>query len=203
MEEKAKKYTGLFRSVKICAAATVDAQGDPHNRIINVLLADDRGVFLVASRGKPFYKQMLESGRVSLAASVPPNQSLKFDGKVKLAGKAELDEIFVQNPGLGEVYPKETRCILDAFWVYEGSGEWFDLRYHPIARETFAYGGAKEEHHGFEIQKTCTACGLCAPQCPQGCIEVGTPYRIVWAHCLQRGRCAEVCPADSVLRLHA
>ncbi|MDL2254195.1 GNAT family N-acetyltransferase [Ruminococcaceae bacterium OttesenSCG-928-I18] len=202
MDEKAKKYVDLFRRVKICSAGTVDAQGKVHSRIINVLMVDARGMFLVASRGKPFYKQMLESGQVALAASVQPNQSLKFDGKVKLAGRAELDEIFVQNPGLGEVYPGETRYILDAFWVYEGCGEWFDLRYHPITRETFAYGGAQEEHNGFEITKGCTECDLCRELCPQGCIEKGSPYHIVWMHCLQCGRCIENCPADAIVRLH-
>ena len=39
MNEKAKKYVDLFRQVKIATAATVDAQGHPQARIINVMLA--------------------------------------------------------------------------------------------------------------------------------------------------------------------
>ena len=40
MNEKAKKYVDLFRRVKIAAAATVDAEGHPQARIINVMLAE-------------------------------------------------------------------------------------------------------------------------------------------------------------------
>ena len=55
MNEKAKKYVDLFRRVKIAAAATVDAEGHPRARIINVMLAEDDGMYIVTSRGKRFY----------------------------------------------------------------------------------------------------------------------------------------------------
>ncbi len=44
---------------------------------------------------------------------------------------------------MNEVYPGDTRYILDAFHIYEGHGEWFDLLHYPISREQFAYGGAR------------------------------------------------------------
>jgi len=37
MNKTAKKYVDLFRQVKVATAATVDAQGHPQARIINVL----------------------------------------------------------------------------------------------------------------------------------------------------------------------
>ena len=78
MNEKAKKYVDLFRRVKIAAAATVDAEGHPRARIINVMLAEDDGMYIVTSRGKPFYKQLVETGEIALAAMCPDCQSLKF-----------------------------------------------------------------------------------------------------------------------------
>ena len=69
MNEKAKKYVDLFRRVKIAAAATVDAEGHPRARIINVMLAEDDGMYIVTSRGKPFYKQLVETGEIALAAA--------------------------------------------------------------------------------------------------------------------------------------
>lgn len=71
MNEKARKYIDLFRKVKIATAATVDEKGHPQARIINVMLAEDDGMYIVTSKGKPFYKQLVESGEIVLAAMVP------------------------------------------------------------------------------------------------------------------------------------
>lgn len=202
MDAKAKKYVDLFRSVKIASAATVDEDGHPRTRIINVLWADDSGMYLVASKGKPFYKQMVETGEVAISAMCPECQSLKFLGKCRIVGKEWVGKIFDENPGIREVYPGKTRYILDAFHVYEGQGEWFDLLHYPISRETFSYGGVAEEHPGFLITDECIECGSCIETCPQQCIEEGSPYRIEWEHCLQCGACFETCPADAVQRLH-
>ena len=70
MNEKAKKYVDLFRRVKIAAAATVDAEGHPQARIINVMLAEDDGMYIVTSRGKPFYKQLVETGEIAPGSHV-------------------------------------------------------------------------------------------------------------------------------------
>ena len=69
----------LFRQVKIATAATVDAEGPPQARIINVMLAEDDGMYIVTSRGKPFYKQLEETGEIALAAGfTDPNYFIRF-----------------------------------------------------------------------------------------------------------------------------
>lgn len=201
MDAKAKKYVELFRRVKIASAATVDAQGRPHSRIINIMLAENDGMYIVTSRGKLFYKQLAGTGEIALSASCPDCQSLKFTGKARIADKKWVDRVFEQNPGMNEVYPGESRYVLDAFHIYAGQGEWFDLLHYPITREAFAYGGEKEEENGFLITSACVGCGLCAKACPQQCIAAGTPYRIEPMHCLQCGLCAEACPANAVRKL--
>ena len=202
MNEKARKYIDMFRKVKITAAATVDQDGHPQARIINVMLAGDDGMYIVTSRGKPFYKQLIETGEIALAAMCPDCQSLKFTGKLRIADKKWVDKVFEENPGMNEVYPGESRYVLDAFHIYAGHGEWFDLLHYPISRERFAFGGAALEDVGFRIGEDCTGCGLCAQVCPQKCIAPGAPYEIAWEHCLQCGLCAEHCPAGAIARLH-
>lgn len=203
MNEKAREYVEMFRRVKIASAATVDGEGHPHSRIINVMLAEDDGMYIVTSRGKPFYQQLTASGEVALSAMCPDCQSLKFSGKVRIVGKEWVDKVFLENPGMNEVYPGESRYALDAFQIYEGWGEWFDLLHYPISRETFAYGGTEAERCGFEITDACSGCGACAAACPQQCITDGVPYVIAQEHCLQCGLCAEKCPAGAVKRLQA
>lgn len=201
MEEKARKYVDLFRKVKIASAATVDERGYPQSRIINVMIAADEGMYIVTSRGKPFYKQLMETGRIALSAMCPDCQSLKFTGSVKRVDRSWVDRVFEENPGMNEVYPGETRKALEAFLIFEGSGEWFDLLNYPISRETFAYG-TEEEKAGFVIGERCTGCGACRTVCPQKCISEGSPFAIAPEHCLQCGACQEICPAGAVIRLH-
>ena len=132
MNAKAKQYIDLFRQVKIATAATVDHHGHPQARIINVMLARDDGMYIVTSKGKPFYRQLVETGEIALAAMCPDCQSLKFNGKLRVVGKEWVDQVFEENPGMNEVYPGQSRYILDAFHIYEGYGEWFDLLHYPI-----------------------------------------------------------------------
>lgn len=117
---------------------------------------------------------------------VPGLPSLKFQGRVKPVEKEWVDRVFEENPGMNEVYPGDTRYILDAFLIYEGQGEWFDLLNYPINRETFSYG-VEETRSGFEILDACLACGSCLDACPQKCIVQGTPFVIKAEHCLQCG----------------
>ena len=106
MNEKARKYVDMFRRVKIASAATVDEEGHPHSRIINIMIASDEGMYIVTSAGKPFYEQLVQSGEIALSAMCPDCQSLKFEGRVKKVGKEWLEKVFVDNPGMNEVYPE-------------------------------------------------------------------------------------------------
>lgn len=197
MDTNSKKYVDMFRTVKIASAATIDANGNPKSRIINIMISTDDGMYIVTSKGKPFYKQLVRTGKIALSAMCPNNQSLQFSGKVKLVSKEWVDKVFEHNPGMKEVYPGDTRYILDAFLIYEGSGEWFDLQNHPIVRESFAYN-AKVEQKGFEVTDSCIECGSCIDVCPQDCIKKGSPYKIEVSNCLHCGACNEVCPVGAI-----
>lgn len=202
MNQIAKKYIELFRQVKIAAAATTDAQGRPQARIINVMLAEDDGMYIVTSKGKPFYRQLVETGEIALAAMCPGCQSLKFAGRLQRVGREWVDKVFEQNPELNQAYPGENRYILTAFHIYKGRGEWLDLSRVPINRESFAYGGDTVEKNGFAISNQCIGCSKCFKSCLQRCITPGMPYAIDPAHCIQCGRCAELCPLGAIQRLH-
>ena len=67
MNETAKKYVDLFREVKIASAATVDKEGNPRSRIINIMISNDDGMYIVTAKGKPFYKHLIDTGRIALS----------------------------------------------------------------------------------------------------------------------------------------
>ena len=75
--DTAKQYASLFRQVK-----TATAQGRPQARVINIMRAEDDGMYIVTSKGKPFYKQLVDTGEIALAAMCPGCQPLKFTGRL-------------------------------------------------------------------------------------------------------------------------
>ena len=77
MNDTAKQYVSLFRQVK-----TATAQGRPQARMINIMRAEDDGMYIVTSKGKPFYKQLVDTGEIALAAMCPGCQPLKFTGRL-------------------------------------------------------------------------------------------------------------------------
>ncbi len=114
--------------------------------------------------------------------------------------RAVVDKVFEHNPVMTDLYPGEKRDILDAFHLYRGRGEIFDLSVEPPLRERFAFGGAAVNPVGYWINERCTACGACLEACPVDVISAGDVYLIDRSHCLECGRCAEVCPDGAVER---
>jgi ferredoxin len=79
---------------------------------------------------------------------------------------------------MNDLYPGDSRDILEAFHMYRGKGEIFDLSIEPPTRERFAFGGEKVNSSGDRITDKCTACDICIESCPVGLIAEGEVYRI-------------------------
>ena len=127
---------------------------------------------------------------------------------IRLTGNAELlpdqkkwiDRIFDENPSMNDVYPGESRYILDPFCIERGELEYFDLGKTPIYRESSAIGGTEITPKGFVITDDCIGCGTCSEACPQQCIDEGIPYEIRQNNCLHCGLCFESCPVEAIER---
>ena len=192
----------ILRSVKDAAFATVDGKGCPQVRTIDVMLVEEEKLYFCTARGKDFYRQLTASGQVAVTALNPEYQMVRLSGKARrlTEQKKWINRIFEENPSMKEVYPGDSRHILEPFCVEEGEIEFFDLGKSPIVRASFAIGSAQIRRKGFEITDACIGCGKCQKNCPQQCIRAGAPYVISQEHCLHCGLCCENCPVGAIER---
>ena len=204
-----RDYLRILRDeIHSTVIATVDSEGLPVTRAIDIMLADDSSVYFITAKGKEFYRQLMEKPYVALSgmcggAGTMDKKAISIRGKVKNIGADKLPEVFEQNPYMAEIYPQEeSRMALEVFQVYEGSGEYFDLSVKPIQREQFVLGegkGGTAYTGGYFITDRCHGCWTCYSKCPQKCIDLSVkPLVIHQANCLHCGNCMAVCPFGAV-----
>ena len=180
--------------------ATLAADGHPQVRAIDVMLADENSIYFLTAKGKEFYRQLTTQNFVALSG-VKDGVSISLRGAIRKAESALLDEVFKVNPYMADLYPGDTRSVLEVFQLYEGQGEYFDLNQKPVFRESFTLGDAEKTESGYFVTDDCIGCKLCHQVCPQKCITITEkPVVIQQEHCLHCGRCAEVCPQRAIIR---
>lgn len=168
----------------------------PQTRVIDLMLWDEKGLYFLTAKGKSFYHQLMNQGYIALSAT-KDQQAISFHGKVKNIHQNKLNEIFEKNTYMKKIYPKDSREALEVFCIYEGEGEYFDLR-NPshIFRESFSIGIQTTFNSRYIIDSSCTHCKKCISLCPQHCIS--DSIQIQEEHCLHCGRCIEYCPNHSI-----
>ena len=190
--------------------ATIDGNGLPDARVIDIMLADSDSLYFITAKGKEFYRQLMEQKFAAISGMTAGKNSLdkkavSVRGKIRNIGNEKLEEVFAENPYMNEIYPSvKSRNALEVFQMYEGQGEYFDLSVKPIYREDFYLGENHDTYtntHGFYVTENCSQCGKCFSECPQNCIDVTEgKVSINQAHCLHCGRCYEICPKKAILK---
>ena len=186
----AKNYLEyIVREIHTTIVATVDDEGLPVTAAIDMMAADEHGLYFLTAKGKGFYDRLVKRQYLALTAL-----------KVRELGNERIPELFEMNPYMKEIYPTEKSMqALTVFQIYEGSGECFDLSKKPIERASFIFGGAEKRAEGYFITDACIGCGSCAAVCPQNCILTERiPYVISQEHCLHCGNCLTACPVGAV-----
>lgn len=198
MDQKARDALKFLRGIKSVAFATVDG-GRPAVRIVDVMLVDEAGLYFLTARGKPFYRQLKEGWKVAICGMDQRFVTVRVSGDIRACNDRDMvDRIFLYNPMMNDLYPGEKRDILEAYHLYRGKGEVYDLSVEPPRRQRFAFGGETVNPPGYRITERCSACGTCLDACPVGVISEGEVYEIEGARCLECGRCAEVCPEEAI-----
>ncbi|MCI9163152.1 MAG: 4Fe-4S binding protein [Lachnospiraceae bacterium] len=190
--------------VGVLAFATVDSEGAPQIRNISAIHYEENALYFFTARGKNFCKELLEDGRVQILCYTKYKEMIRLSGKAYAAAEEEQEkwrnQIFEEQPYLANVYPGDTRNIGIIFCIDTAEIEYFNLGVNPIFRETYLLGNAQKKEKGYFITDICIGCGTCERNCPQRCIEKGTPFVIGQNHCLHCGNCYEKCPVKAIIR---
>lgn len=218
-----REIYSMFENIGDCIASTVDENGMPASRVAGFFAGDEDGFYLRTMKVKPFYRQMMAAGSVSICGLKTPEKvrrdennlpvfepgiMLRVTGKVRemsveeVKAKAEHDSNF--DVAVFDINKYPMTVVLH---MYEGWGEIYDYdfgmktRDHKLERERFAFGGAHVVQPGLLIGDKCIGCGTCMSACTFKAIEPGNPgepYRILGNRCDECGNCYNVCPAGAV-----
>lgn len=211
----------LFDAVGCCSFATLDGAGGVDARIAHFFAYDEEGLYLRTMTGKPFYRELVSGGQLSVTGertgevcswgddNLPhfePGVMMRVSGHVRELSQAEVDAKAAQselfNVAVYDIgkYPETVVFVLDSAW-----GERYDYdfnmvtRDHKIERERFSWGGATFAEPGFHITDDCIECGACALACTHKAIVAGTPYSIRGNRCDECGNCHRACPVGAVM----
>lgn len=196
----------LAEKIHTVVAATTDDNGLPVTCAIEIMDADESGLYFLTAKGKGFYNRLKKCKYMALTGMKGEDTmscvAVSARGKVCELGAELLSRLFEKNPYMNEIYPtQKSQEALTVFKLYDGSGEWFDLSQKPIERVAFTFGNAKAKREGYFITDACIGCRLCETVCPQSCIDFTlTPAVIEQKHCLHCGNCKSVCPQNAVIR---
>lgn len=210
-----------FEKIGCCTFATPDGKGGVETRIAHFFAYDDEGLYLRTMDVKPFFRQMMESGRLSVCGertdgrctwdedNMPhfqPGRMMRVSGRVRLLSQEEVDAKASESPLFNVAvydinkYPR-TRVLV----LCSAHGELYDYdfnmvhRDHKILRERFCWGGDELEAPGLSIDpERCVACGACARACTHKAIVPGDVYSIRGERCDECGNCFNACPVGAV-----
>ena len=204
---KAEDYLRyIVEEIHTTIVATVDDDGKPVTAAIDMMDADENGLYFLTARGKGFYDRLKKREYMALTAikgeDTMSSVAVSVRGKVRELGFGRIPDLFEKNPYMRQIYPTEESVrALTAFQLYEGTGEWFDLSKKPMERASFEFGGAEKRVDGFFITDACIGCGSCVAVCPQQCILTNRiPHVIEQEHCLHCENCLEACPVSAVVK---
>lgn len=127
----------LVDDIHSVVLATVDQDGRPVTRVIDMMYQDGETVYFLTANTKPFYQQLRQKPFVAITGMTQGEdtmhrKSISFTGEVQYIGKEKLDLLMERNPYMYAIYPtEESRKVLEVFKFVRAEGEFYDLTVLP------------------------------------------------------------------------
>ena len=123
-----KYFIYLQKEIHTVVAATTDDERRPVTCAIDIMDADEDGLYFLTAKGKGFYNRLKKDGYMALTGMKGEDTlscvAMSVRGRVCELGEAQLPRLFEKNPYMNEIYPTEkSRRALTVFKLYDGSGD--------------------------------------------------------------------------------
>ncbi|MDY4761263.1 pyridoxamine 5'-phosphate oxidase family protein [Streptococcus thoraltensis] len=141
--QTADYLTLLVDDIHSVVMATVDAEGLPATRVIDMMYQDGKTAYFLTANTKPFYKQLRDTPYVSVTGltkgiDTMHRKMVSLTGEVRHIGKEKLDLLLETNPYMYDIYPtEESRQVLEVFIFTKARGEFYDLSVLPPRTDSF------------------------------------------------------------------
>lgn len=125
--------------------ATVDENGHPATRVVDIMLIKGEKLYFLTANIKEMYRQLEKNPYVAITGvkgeDTMSSVSITIKGQVREIGTTYLDEIFEKNTYMRAIYEtEESKKVLRVFEVYTGSLTVYDLNTKPIFQKTVPFG---------------------------------------------------------------
>lgn len=203
----------LVEEIHSTVVATLDKNGRPVTRCIDMMLYDENNVYFLTAKGKNFYAELMSQKYISLSG-IKNKRCISLSGFVENIGSEKLDEIFEKNAYMQKIYPDDTRSALEVFKFTNAEGNFFDITEPShVTRGFFTLGKSNSESvkikSGYFADEKCIGCKKCLSVCPQKCIDFAfasdnvkiKKATINQNRCLHCGRCVPVCPVKAIKKV--
>ncbi len=181
--------------------STMDKDGFPASRIVDIMFQQEDGLFFLTCTVKPFYFELMKSEKIALTVMTKNFLQVRIKGYCKKVEDSMLKKIYEKNPSFQDLFPQNDSVKnMEVFKVYKGKGELFDLsdEFQKMQRARFSFGEMQVNNAGCVITDTCINCGKCEKACPFGAISKEEHYRINPIQCDECGICYQVCPVNAI-----
>lgn len=193
-----KQFLEDIIKIHSVSVATIDSNGKPTIRIIDMMHIEDDCLYFLTARGKNFYQEITKDNYIALSCQ-KYNKSYVIKGYVEQVDHKYLDILFNKNKYMWGTYPRNTRDVLEVFKIYKWSGEYFDVTSKPITRLSFSNNMEEIKKGTFFVNDKYISCKKCIVVCPQKCIDYSTGKAYIKnKNYLRCGACKEVCPVNAI-----
>ena len=131
----------LFKDIHSIAVGTIDEDGHPFTAYMDVMRADETGIYVSTSRFKKLYWCLDNNDYVSLSGmrggDYFNSQMITFNGRCENIGPDLWEELLADNAYLYRIFPKGEDTQHDVFRIHDGEGDYQDFSVVPSTREEY------------------------------------------------------------------